>query len=292
MGISASDVKALRERTSVGMMDCKKALTEADGDVEKAVELLRKKGLAKAAKRSDRSTNAGVVAVYKEGAGLSMLELNCETDFVAKNDDFNEIANTLAKQVATDNPADVDALTALPYGGDTSKTVGDVIAEALAKIGESIKIGRFTFMKPAGDPGKVVHYIHTGASIGVAIDFAAGKAETLDAEGFSKMAHDVALHVTAAAPQYLNPDSVPTEIVEKEKEIYKAEAEAAGKPEKILDKIAEGKLNRFYKDTCLVKQDFVKDNDLTIEKLIAQVAGEVDDTISVKSFVRYKVDEG
>jgi elongation factor Ts len=274
------------------MMDCKKALTEAEGDVEKAVELLRKKGLAKAAKRSDRSTNAGVVAVYEEGAGLAMLELNCETDFVAKNDDFNEIANTLARQVAADNPADVDTFSALPYAGDTSKTVGDVIAEALAKIGESIKIGRFTFMKPATDPGKVVHYIHTGASIGVAIDFAAGKAETLDADGFTQMAHDVALHVTAAAPQYLDPDSVPAEVVEKEKEIYKAEAEAAGKPEKILEKIAEGKLNKFYKDNCLVKQDFVKDNDLTIEKLIAQVAGEIGDTISVKSFVRYKVDEG
>ena len=291
MGITASQVKELREKTGVGMMDCKKALNESDGDIEKAVEFLRKKGLAKAAKRSDRSTDAGLIDVMTDGKTLAILELKCETDFVAKNDDFLNMSKNLTKMVLESNPSDLDALNAMPYAADTSKTVSDVMAEALAKIGESLKIGRFNRMIPVNDPGELVHYIHTGSTIGVVVDFAAAKPDTLNSEAFKNASHDIALHITAAAPMYLLPDAVPSELIEKEKEIYMEEAKGAGKPEKILEKIAMGKLNRFYKDNCLLKQDFVKDNDVTIEQLLKNVSKDVDDEVTIKSFLRYKIGE-
>lgn len=291
MGITASDVKALREKTGVGMMDCKKALTETDGDMEQAVDLLRKKGLAKAAKRADRAAAQGLVQITEIESGLSLFELACETDFVAKNDEFVELAGNLAKMVISDKPADLDTFNALPYVGNTALTVGDVMAEFLAKIGEKIEIGRFYNVAPEADPGKLTHYIHTGSTLAVIIDFAAEKAETLDAEAFNTMAHDICLHTAAAAPAYLDPDSVPTEMVEKEKGIYMEEAKAAGKPENIVEKIAMGKLNKFYKDTCLVKQEFVKDNDYTIEKLVAKTSKELGDNISIKRFFRVKIGE-
>lgn len=291
MGITASQVKELREKTGVGMMDCKQALNEADGDMEKAIEFLRKKGLAKAAKRADRSTHAGLVNVMSDDKALAILELKCETDFVAKNDDFIEISKNLTRMVLENNPHDLDALSAMPYTGDNSKTVSEVMAEALAKIGESLKIGRFFRMSPVKDIGELAYYIHTGSTIGVVVDFATGNPDTLKTEAFKNASHDVALHITAAAPMYLVPDDVPSELIEKEKEIYMEEAKTAGKPEKILEKIAMGKLNRFYKDNCLLKQDFVKDNDLTIEQLLKNVSKEVEDEVSINSFLRYKIGE-
>jgi len=291
MGITASDVKALRDKTSVGMMDCKKALTETDGDMEKAIDLLRKKGLAKAAKRADRSASQGLVIITQIEDGLSLFELACETDFVAKNDEFIELATNLAKMVVSDKPADVDALNGMPYVGNTSITVGDVMAEFLAKIGEKIEIGRFFNTAPEADPGKLTHYIHTGSTLAVVIDFATEKAETLEADAFKAVAHDVCLHTAAAAPAYLNPEAVPTEMVEREKAIYMDEAKAGGKPENIIEKIALGKLNKFYKDTCLVKQEFVKDNEFTIESLLAQASKELGDNIAIKRFFRIKIGE-
>lgn len=292
MTITASMVKELRARTSVGMMDCKAALTETGGDMDKAIEFLRMKGLAKAAKRADHATTAGKVAKCVEGNIISLLELNCETDFVAKNDDFNVIADALVRQISSSNPDDLDALSALPYIEDTSKTVADVMAEAVAKIGESLKIGRFVRMEPTSDPGMLSNYMHTGNTIGVIVDFAVSKPETIDAETFRTMAYDVAMHVAASAPAYLSPEEVPAEVVDKEKEIYMAEARESGKPENILEKIATGKLNKFYKDNCLVNQEFVKDADFTIEGLMKKISDEVGDAISITRFTRIKIGEG
>ena len=291
MGITASQVKNLREKTGVGMMDCKKALAESDGNMEKAVEYLRTKGLAKAAKRADRASNAGVIAKFADGPSITLLQLNCETDFVAKNDDFMALAMSLARQVSSGQPADVEALSAAPYIDDTSKTVADTMAEAVAELGESLKIGRFVKMTPAADPGTLACYIHTGATIGVLVDFAVGKAETLEKDAFKTMAYEVAMHVAATAPAYLNPESIPQEFTDSEKKIYMAEARESGKPEKILEKIAEGKLDRFYKDSCLVNQIFVKDSELTIQQLLEQVSKESDDTITIGSFRRFTIGE-
>jgi elongation factor Ts len=291
MAISAKNVKALREKTGVGMMDCKKALTETDGDVDKAVDVLRKQGLAKGAKRADRSNNAGLVRVLVNGKELTVFEMLCETDFVAKNDGFIEMTDTLAKMVQSDVPESVDTFKTLKYLGDETKSVDDVVAEALSRIGESIKIGRYAKIAPTADIGELAYYIHTGDTLAVVIDFGVEKAETLENDIFKTVAHDICLHTAAAAPQYLTSDEVPAEIVDKEKEIYMEEAKAAGKPEQILEKIATGKLNKFYKDNCLVKQDFVKDNDLSIEALLANASKETGDTITIKGFNRYQIGE-
>jgi elongation factor Ts len=291
MAITASQVKELREKTGVGMMDCKKALAESDGDMTVAVDYLRKKGLATAAKRAGRDTKAGLVALYKEGNVLSMFELLCETDFVAKNDDFIAMVNNLAKQVADKNPADLAELGAMDYDAEPGKKIDDMMAEAVAKIGESLKFGRFARVAPTADPGIVVDYLHTGGSIGVAVDFSAGKAETLASDAFNKTAHDIAMHVAAAAPQYLDEAAVPEDVISKEKEIYTEAARDSGKPEQILEKIATGKLNRFYQDNCLVKQTFVKDTEFTVESLLAKVSTDLGDEIGIKRFYRFKVGE-
>ncbi len=290
MGISAKDVKALREKTGVGMMDCKKALTETDGDMEKAIDLLRTKGLAKAAKRSDRKASQGLVIITENGPELSLFELACETDFVAKNEEFKELAANLAKMAADSRPANVEELNRMDYIGDTSKKVADVMAEILAKIGEKIEIGRIYNLSSHSDPGKLVYYIHTGATLGVIIDFATTKADTLASEDFKTLTHDICLHTAASGPTYLTPDDIPSDV-EKEKSIYMEEAKAAGKPEKILEKIAMGKLNKFYKDNCLVKQQFVKDTDFNIETLMANASKELGDEVRINRFFRVKIGE-
>lgn len=293
MSITASQVKDLREKTGVGMMDCKKALTETDGDMEKAIDYLRKKGIAKAAKRADRASKAGLISLVtsEDGKSISMLELNCETDFVAKNDDFNMMSENLVKQVAATKYDSMESLLSSTYIADESKTVSDMMADAVAKIGESLKIGRFR-TETAGDTEYLTHYIHTGASIGVVVKFAAENSATFEKAEFGELAHDIAMHVAAAGPEYLDEAAVPSEIVEKEKEIYKAEALESGKPEQILDKIATGKLGKFFKDNCLVKQDFVKDPDISIEGLVEKASKELGDKLEIKTFIRMKVGEG
>lgn len=291
MGITAKDVKDLREKTGVGMMDCKKALTETDGDVDKAIDLLRTKGLAKAAKRSDRKAAQGLIIITKQDNGLSLFEMACETDFVAKNSEFIDLATNLAKMSSENKLTDVNALNEMVYVGDESKKVSDVMAEILAKIGEKIEIGRIYNLTPEKDPGSLVHYIHTGSTLGVILDISATKSETLDSDTFKTVAHDICLHTAAAAPGYLNPNDIPVEVVDKEKAIYMEEAKTAGKPEQILEKIAMGKLNKFYKDNCLMKQDFVKDNELNIETLLENASKEVDDTITINRFFRVKIGE-
>lgn len=256
------DVMALRAKTGVGMMDCKKALSEADGDMDKAVEILREKGMATANKRAGKIASQGIVAAYKEGNVGLLLEVNCESDFVARGEQFKEFIDSVAKYVIEKNPANIEAVLA-------DSSVADMLHDAIAKIGEKIDIRRFTRYE-----GNIETYIHMGGKIGVMID------STCSAD----VAHDVALQIAAANPGYIKRDEVPTGELEKEKEILRAQALNEGKPEKIVDKMVEGRINKFYKEICLIEQPFVKNPDQAVKDILN--GGEV------FKFVRYEMGEG
>ncbi len=285
MNFTAKDVQSLRERTGCGMMDCKKALTEADGDMEKAIELLREKGLAAAAKKAGRIAAEGlVVSVVDEGKKVgAVVEVNSETDFVAKNAEFVGFVNAVAKTVIEQNPADVDALAACKLSG-TEDTVADALREKILTIGENMKIRRFQRFE-----GDLVSYVHGDGRIGVMVQFdtdLAGKPE------FVSCGKDIAMQIAAANPQYLNRDAVPAEILDKEKEILTVQAMNEGKPANIAEKMVMGRLNKFYKEVCLLDQEFIKDNDLTVAKYVANTAKELGGKIEVVAFARFEKGEG
>ena len=278
--ITAAMVKQLREMTDSPMMECKKALVEADGDMDAAVDVLRKNGLAKAAKKAGRETNEGAVAAFvsEDGKTGALLELSCETDFVGSNAKFTGFASKVAEVVATTEPADVDALLEKPMG---EETVSSELTEMIHIMGENMKISRFAARK--AENGALASYIHMGGKIGVLVEFAFEKAETAQAETF---AHDVALQVAAVAPICATRDQVPAETVEHEKQIYMAQAAESGKPEAIQEKMAVGRLEKFYKQSVLTEQEFIKDSSLTIKKYAEQVSKELGDTITVVAFDR------
>lgn len=265
MAITAQDVKRLREATGVGMMDCKKALTEADGDFDAAIEILRKKGEKVAAKRADRDATEGVVATATtdDGAAAAMVEVNCETDFVARNDDFTSFAQRIAELALAERPADRDALLALDLDG---QTVGEAITEKTGQIGEKIDVRRVAVLEATG--GQIVDYIHPGAKLGVLVEMK-GEGE-LEATG-----RDVAMQAAAMNPVAATRADVPQEVQDKELEIGREQAKAEGKPEQILDKIAEGKLNRYFKDNVLVEQPFVKDSSQTVQQMLQSQGAEL-----------------
>ncbi|MBE7038700.1 MAG: elongation factor Ts [Ruminococcaceae bacterium] len=278
---TAQDVKELREMTGCGMMDCKKALTETDGDKEKAVELLREKGLAKAAKKASRIAAEGIVKDYIDGNVGVILEVNAETDFVAKNDQFLDFVDVVAKAVADANPADVEALKAVSIDGTT---IGDMLTEKIATIGENMNIRRFVRYE-----GSVASYIHAGGKIGVLVKF---DTDVADKEGFADYAKDVAMQIAAANPTYVKSSEVPAEVVEKEKEILTAQAINEGKPAAIAEKMVAGRINKYYKEVCLVEQEFIKDGDLTIAKYTDAKAKELGGKIEIVSFARFEKGEG
>lgn len=285
MAFTAQDVKTLREITGCGMMDCKKALTEANGDQDKAIELLREKGLAAAAKKAGRIAAEGIVKAYVDTdkkVGV-VIEVNAETDFVAKNADFQNFVDTCAKTVVECNPADVDALLACTAVG-SDMTVADLLTEKIQTIGENIKVRRFTRYE-----GDVATYIHAGGSIGVMVKF---DTDVADKEGFAEYGKDVAMQVAAANPSYLNESEVPAEVLEKEKEILKIQAINEGKPEAIAEKMVQGRIQKFYKENCLIDQVFIKDNDLTVKKYTEAKAKELGGKIEIVSFVRLEKGEG
>lgn len=287
--ITAKMVKELREATGAGMMECKKALVEAEGDTEKAVDILRTRGLAQAAKKAGRATNEGrVLAKVCETCGnAAVIEVNCETDFVAINDKFGAYCDKLATAVILNNPADVDALKASEFEGTK---VEDILTDAIHVIGENMNIARFERVE-APENGAIVGYNHMNNKIGVLVAFECGKAETAQADAFKAMGRDVAMQVAATNPVSLDKDSVPAEIAQHEMDIYVAQAAESGKPENIQVKIAEGRMQKFYKENCLVSQDFVKDPDKTVEQYVASVAKELGDEIKVVSFVRMALGE-
>ncbi len=287
MQITSEMVRDLREKTGAGMMDCKRALTEAGGEMEKAIDVLRKKGLAAAAKRASRIASEGTVAVLTaEGAGV-LVEVNCETDFVAKTDDFRALVGEIAALVLAAAPADVDAALALPAG---TGTLSDLLTGKVAKIGEKILFRRFVrFALPAGSPGAVASYVHAGGKIGVLVEIAGapGSVPAVAAAG-----KDLAMQVAAANPAYVDRKRVPAEVLDREKAIYREQAKAAGKPDKIIDRIAEGKLEKFFADVCIVEQPFIKDPDRKVRELLAAVSKEAGAPLSVARFARFQVGEG
>lgn len=284
---TAKDVMDLRGRTGCGMMDCKKALTECEGDVDKAIDYLREKGLAKAAKKQSRIAAEGIVGSYicaKCGTG-AMVEVNCETDFVANTPEFKQMVSDLAQQIVRGNPADVDALLAQKFL-DTDQTVEDMVIEKTAKIGEKISIRRFARYE-CGDNGYVDSYIHMGGKVGVLV-----KAEVPEVNDTVKeVLHDVALQIAAAspvAPEYVTRDQVNPEHLNHETEILAAQARNEGKPEQIIEKMVQGRIQKFYKEVCLMEQLFVKDGETPVGKMIEKkVPG-----MKIAAFTRYKMGDG
>ena len=288
--VTSAMVKELRERTSAGMMDCKKALVESDGDMEKAIEWLREKGLSQAAKKASRIAAEGVVAQYlsEDGKVGAIVEVNCETDFVAKTDNFINFANSVAKHIALANPADVDALLAQKYVDDESKTISDMISDATVAIGEKISVRRFERYETTG---VISTYIHLGGKVGVMVEVADDEAGAASA-AVKTFAHDLALQIAAAKPEAVRREEVDVEKLNKEKEILRAQALNEGKPEKIVERMVEGRIEKYYKEVCLLEQLFVKDGEKTIKSLMAEIAKAAGATLDVVKFVRFERGEG
>ena len=287
MAFTAQDVKKLREMTNCGMMDCKKALTETDGDMDKAVEYLREKGLATAAKKAGRIASEGMVEATVFdccGAGV-VVEVNSETDFVAKNADFQNFVHAVAEVIAKENPADVEALKEMKI--NDSQTVGDALTEKIATIGENMNIRRFERFDGINQA-----YIHAGGRIGVLVNFEVADADKAKDEAFVAMAKDVAMQIAAIAPQYVREEDVPADVVEHEKGILKAQALNEGKPEAIVEKMIVGRIKKFFKDICLVEQPFVKDGDVTVGKYVENVAKSLGTEIKIVKFARLEKGEG
>ena len=274
--ITASQVKELREKTGAGMMDCKKVLTETNGDEEKAIELLRERGIAKAAKKSDRIAAEGLVDTYisEDGKVGVVVEVNAETDFVAKNDEFKSFVKDVAKQVAEKNPADIEALLEQTSIAEPDKTVKEVLTNKIATIGENMSIRRFERFETNN---LLESYIHGDGKIAVLVEIENGTTE---------LAKDICMQIAAARPEYLDRDAVPAERLAKEMEILKAQAMNEGKPEAIAEKIVQGRLGKFYSEICLVEQEFVKDSDIKVGKLVA------DKGAKIVRFARFEKGEG
>ncbi len=288
MSISAEVVRHLREETGAGMMDCKTALVEAQGDMEKARDLLRKKGLATAARKASRAATEGAIGAHiAEGGGAGVIvEVNCETDFVAKTPDFQALVRDVAAHVAAQAPADVPALLAQPFAKQPGQTVGQLVQEKIAFIKENIVVRRFARFELAGGAlGLVAAYIHPpAAKVGVLVEILA---QSADGATLQALAKDVAMHVAAASPAaalYVSRGDVPADVLEKEKEIYRAQAAASGKPANVVDKIAEGKMKEYYATYCLLEQPYIREPKMTVSKHLEGRA-------AVRRFVRYRLGE-
>ena len=283
---TAKDVMKLREQTGAGMMDCKKALVDADGDFEKAGELLRERGIAKAAKRASKVAAEGIVYALVEGNKGVLVEVNCESDFVANGEKFHSIVNDIAKQILKVDPKDISELLASDMGG--GKIVADFVSEQTGVIGEKVSVRRFVVYKTEGF---IETYIHMGGTMGVMLDF--GCAETPVTK---ELAHNIALHTAFNKPAYLTKEEVPAETIEKEKAILLQEVhndeKMAGKPEKVIAGIVEGKIKKFYEENCLLEQKFVKDDKSTVKRLIASAEKEAGTPIALKAFVFFVRGEG
>ena len=286
MAFTAADVKTLRERTNVGMMDCKKALTECDGDMEKAIEWLREKGLAKAAKKAGRIAAEGMAYATVENGVGGVVEVNCETDFCAKSAPFVEFVKGIAQVVVESNPADVDALKKCPFPG-SGLTVEEVLPEKVMSIGENLQIRRFARF----DKNTSVSYVHAGGTIGVLINLAVEG--DIDATAIGK---DVAMQIAAMSPRFWDKSLVPESVLEEEKKIQVAlmdnDPKMASKPAQVKEKIAAGKINKFYEENCLLQQSFVKDGSMTVEQYIASAAKALGGSVKFVDAVRFEKGEG
>ncbi len=288
MAISAKMVKELREMTGAGMMDCKKALVETDGNMEEAVEFLRKSGIMKAEKKQSRIAAEGLVDIVLDGDNkAAIVEVNSETDFVAKNDTFKEFVRQVAEQALTTGASDIDTFLGDAWAADSSKTIADVLTEKTATIGEKLSIRRFEVVE---SDGCVVSYIHGGGRIGVIVD---AKTDKVNDE-VKTCLHNVAMQIAAMRPKYTSRDEVDQDYIEHEKEILKSQAmtENPEKPENIIEKMIIGRLNKQLKEVCLLDQVYVQDSDLTVAKYVQKVANETGADLSIRSFVRFETGEG
>ena len=281
MEISAELVKTLRDKTNCGFMDCKKALKETEGDLEKAVAYLRQKGIAVAGKRAERATSEGVVVAQVAGDSLSgvLLEVNCESDFVAKTDAFQNLAQGLATQIADKAPAEVGALLTQPWQGQPSLTVQDYLNEVIGQTGENIRVRRFASYTGGGLVGA---YIHFGGRIGVLLELSAAQVTP----EMTTLAKDLAMQVAASNPIAVTREEVDPKVVAQETAIYQAQALESGKPEKIIEKMVTGRLDKFFKEFCLVEQPFVKNPDITVAQLLKEVGGA---ELRAVRFTRYQL---
>ncbi|MBQ4593111.1 MAG: elongation factor Ts [Akkermansia sp.] len=283
--ITPQMVKELRLKTDAGMMDCKKALMECDGDMDAAVKYLREKGIAKAAKKADREAKEGVVTTIVEGKDGIIFEINCETDFCSKGDKFRALVAEIGAALKASAAKTLDEALNVAINGTT---VEKYLAEQCAAIGENMKFRKFARYMLDGE-GSIVSYIHMGGKVGVLLQVACGNAATVAAESFQTMCKDITLHIAACAPKSVDSSSLDPAFVAEEQEIAKNQLIAEGKPEALLEKILPGKLKALYKQSCLMSQEFVKDPSISVEKLVANIGKELGDTVTVVSFERFQL---
>jgi elongation factor Ts len=293
MAVTAAQINELRKSTGAGMLDCKKALEETGGDFEKAVDFLRTKGLAAAAKKAGRAATEGMVASFisddlKSGV---LLEVNSETDFVAKNDKFQAFVASIGRHILATSPVDVEAMLAQTFSGDASKTVLTYLNESISIIGENIQLRRFVKLDVEGD-GLIGSYIHAGGKIGVLVQIACPVVTAANKEILQTFVKDVAMHSAAAAPAFVCRDQVPADVLDREKEVYRAKAKESGKPDAIIEKIIDGQINKYYADICLIEQAFVKDTDKTIQQVAKECGAVAGGNVSITKFERFVLGEG
>lgn len=286
--VTAQSVKELRERTGAGMMSCKKALSEVDGDIDKAIELLREKGLAAAAKKSGRIASEGLVKTFinEDSKSGSIVEVNCETDFVSINETFIKLTENAAKQAALSSATNIDELVLESYIADNSITLKDAVTNLIAKLGENMNVRRFA--KLTVEKGTVQSYIHGGGRIGVLVKLECEK----DVDCLKDIAKEIAMQIAATNPLFLNREQVNNETLESEKEIYKVQAMNEGKPENIAEKMVIGRIQKYYKENCLLEQPWVKDSDLTITKYLQNESKKIGSPVNVTAFIRFEKGEG
>ncbi len=289
MEITAEMVKELRLRTGIGVMECKAALNECDGDMDKAIEVLRKKGYARAEAKAERKASEGVICSYVQPDSRLgvLLEVNCESDFVARNSDFKEMVRGIAKVVGTDKPKDEVALLERCCG-DAKTTVKDLIAQSVAKIGENIKVRRFKTME-LDTPGLIGTYVHSNDRLGVLVEVACATAEAAARPEFQELVKELAMQIAAVKPKYVGIADVPKDVVDHEKEIVKAQLGEMKKPAEIMDKIVNGKLGKFYEEVCLLEQPYIREDKIRIKDLVSQTAAKIGGAITVRRFVRIEL---
>lgn len=286
MAITASAVKELRELTSAGMMACKKALTETNGDLEAAAKLLREKGEAKRSDRADRETSEGIVAAFVSADSKTgiLAQVNCETDFVSKNEAFQAFVGELIETIANGTATDAESALATPFG---EGTIENALGAKFTELGEVIKISNLT--RFSVESGAAASYIHMGGKVGVLIEVATGNADTVATAGFQELVKDITLHVAASNPAGLTRDDIDGTVVEEENDINRKQLEAAGKPANIIENILKGKINKFYGEQCLLEQSFVKNPDISITQLLEATAKELGDTLTLVRYQRFSI---
>jgi len=288
--ISSDMVKDLRAKSGAGIMECKEALAETNGDMEAALDFLRKKGAAKAAKKADRSTKEGAIAGVVSGNTASLAEIKCETDFVGRNDVFQKLVKDIAAHVAASSEVDDEAFLTQPFTANTSQKVGDAITAKIHELGENLVVGRRVRFDLSGNGGFGC-YIHGGGSIGALVEVGCANADIAGKDKFKDLCKDIAMQIAASSPIGVTSDQIPADVLAREKAVFEAQAAESGKPANIIPKIVEGRIQKFYSEVCLLEQVFVKDPEKTIKKLLAEAGKELGGEVTVRRFRRLQLGE-